>query len=167
MAITDQNGHNYISGLSNFKYLIHFFPQSQDYFSEYYNDASHKDMATFISVTEPGLIDNTNAQLDSKSIEPADYFPLSVGNTWLYSPSYGEQGNRKDSIIEEETVNSILTYVWNRQEAADDNYNEKRWISKENSEVKFHKIWGNEGLDPALTIDPPWVIIKLNLKVSW
>ena len=166
-AITDQNGHYYISGLSNCKYLIHFVPQSQNYFSEYYNDASHKDMATFISVTEPGLIDNTNAQLDSKSIEPADYFPLSVGNTWLYSPSYGEQGNRKDSIIEEETVNSILTYVWNRQEAADDNYNEKRWISKENSEVKFHKIWGNEGLDPALTIDPPWVIIKLNLKVSW
>ena len=64
-AITDQNGHYYISGLSNFKYLIHFVPHSQDYFSEYYNDASHKDMSTFISVTEPGLTDNTNAKLSS------------------------------------------------------------------------------------------------------
>jgi hypothetical protein len=55
----------------------------------------------------------------------ADYFPLAVGNTWIYSPSYGDEGNRIDTIIEEESVNGIHTYIWNRQEAPDDNYNEK------------------------------------------
>jgi hypothetical protein len=101
-------------------------------------------------------------------VNAADYFPLSVGNMWIYSPSFGDKGNkvRVDSVIGEETVNGIHTYIWNRQEAPDDNYNEKRWIAKDSSGVKAYKYWSNEGPDPAVIINPPWLMFKSNPTVG-
>jgi N-acetylneuraminic acid mutarotase len=96
----------------------------------------------------------------------ADYFPLSVGNTWVYFPSFGTNGNRMDTIPGEEFINDVRTYIWNRQEAPDDNYNEKRWLSKDHSGVKVHKIWSNEGIDPAAVIDPPWMMFESNPYVG-
>ena len=98
--------------------------------------------------------------------EAADYFPLEVGNRWIYSPSYGAHGYRIDTILKEESINGTNTYVWNRQEAPDDNYNEKRWIAKDGSDLKVYKIWGDEGLDPAIIITPPWIQDKLNPAVG-
>ena len=100
------------------------------------------------------------------NVVAADYFPLSVENTWSYHPSYGDNGDRVDTIIGKEIVNGIHTYIWNRQEAPDDNYNEKRWIAKTNAEVKFYKLWANFGPDPALILNPPWLIIKSEPKVD-
>lgn len=104
--------------------------------------------------------------LGALNAESADYFPLSVGNRWVYSPSYGDKGDRVDSIIGEETINDTLTYILNRQEAPDDNYNEKRWIFKDSAYVKFCKVWSNEGLDPAIMLDPPLIVIALEPKVG-
>ena len=95
----------------------------------------------------------------------ADYFPLAVGNCWVYRPSYGNSGDRIDSIIGSETVNGVRTYIWNRKEAPDDNYDEKRWIAKDASGLKVYKIWGNEGpISQAVTLDPPWVMLKFEPK---
>ena len=98
--------------------------------------------------------------------EAADYFPLEVGNRWIYSPSYGDKGDRIDTIIGEETVNDVHTYIWNRQEAPDDNYNEKLWLAKDGTDLKLYRIWSNEGLDPATTLGPPWIGVKLNPSVG-
>ncbi|MCX5847110.1 MAG: hypothetical protein NTW12_12275 [Deltaproteobacteria bacterium] len=99
-------------------------------------------------------------------VNSADYFPLSVGNTWIYYPSFGANGNRVDTVIGEEAINGIHTYIWNRQEAPNDNYNEKRWIATDNSGVKVYKYWDNEGADPAVIINPPWVTFKSNPNVG-
>ena len=98
--------------------------------------------------------------------EAADYFPLQVGNNWTYSPSYGAKGDRIDTIVGTETVNGTFTHIWNRQEAPDDNYNEKRWYAKEDSFVKGYKIWSNQGIDPPVNITPPWRVFKLNPVVG-
>jgi len=98
----------------------------------------------------------------SLEADAADYFPLQVGNRWTYSPSYGDKGDRVDTIVGTETVNGTFTYIWNRQEAPDDNYNEKRWYAKDDSYVKFYRIWGNEGLDPPFNPISPWRVFKLN-----
>ena len=94
----------------------------------------------------------------------ADYFPLQVGNSWTYSPSYGDKGDRVDTIIGKEEVNGTLTYIWNRQEAPDDNYNEKKWLAKDDTYLNMYKLWSNEGMD--LTFSPPWIMLKLNPVVG-
>jgi len=96
----------------------------------------------------------------------ADYFPLEVGNSWTYSPSYGDQGDRVDSITVKEEVNSTPTYIWNRQEAPDDNYNEKRWLAKDDAYLKIYKISSNEEIDPPVIFAPPWIMFKLNPVVG-
>ncbi len=96
------------------------------------------------------------------AVNSADYFPLSVGNRWVYFPSFGTNGNRVDSITGEESINGIHTYIWNRQEAPDDNYNEKIWIAKDDSGVKAYKFWSNEGPDPAIIMNPPWLLFESN-----
>lgn len=99
--------------------------------------------------------------------EAADYFPLQVGNSWTYSPSYGDKGDRVDTIVGTETVSGTFTYIWNRQEAPDDNYNEKRWLAKDGSYLKVYKIWGNEGpISTPIVISPPWNMLKLNAVVG-
>ena len=88
--------------------------------------------------------------------EAADYFPLQVGNSWTYSTPYGVSANRVDSIIGTETINGTHTYIWNSQEANDDNLHNKRWLAQDGNDLKMHKIWSNDGLDaifiPALTV---------------
>jgi hypothetical protein len=96
--------------------------------------------------------------------EAADFLPLKVGNSWTFSPSYGEYGNRVDSIIGTETINDTLTYIWNRQEAPDDNYNEKRWLAKTASYLKMHQVWSSDGLDA--TFSPAVTVGKLNPSVG-
>ena len=96
----------------------------------------------------------------------ADYFPLQVGNSWTYRPSYGDKGDRVDTIIGKEEVNGTLTYIWNRQEAPDDNYNEKRWLAKDDTYLKIYKVWSNEGIDPPVIFTPPWIMLKLNPVVG-
>jgi hypothetical protein len=68
-------------------------------------------------------------------VEAADYFPLSIGNRWVYYPSFGT-GYRIDTIAGEELVNNVPTFIWNRLEAPDDNYSEKRWLAYVNSELR-------------------------------
>ncbi len=99
----------------------------------------------------------------------ADYFPLQVGNSWTYSPSYGDKGDRVDSITGKEEVSSTPTYIWNRQEAPDDNYNEKRWLAQDDDYLKIYKISSNEDIDPPVIFTPPWNMFKLNPVVgdSW
>jgi len=96
----------------------------------------------------------------------ADYFPLEVGNRWTYSPSFGSKGDRVDTIIGKEEVNGTPTYIWNRQEAPDDNYNEKRWIAKDNTYLKMYKLSSNEGFDQPVTFTPPANMLKLNPVVG-
>ena len=96
----------------------------------------------------------------------ADYFPLQVGNMWTYSPSYGSQGDRVDTIIDKEEVNGTLTYIWNRQEAPDDNYNEQRWLAKDDTYLRVYQIGANENWDPPLILIPSWQMLKLNPVVG-
>jgi len=103
-------------------------------------------------------------QLGALKVIAGDYFPLQVGNNWTYSPSYGSMGDRVDTIIGKEEVNGTLTYIWNRQEAPDDNYNEKRWYAKDSIHLLFYKIWSNEGID--LTPASPMIALKLNPDVG-
>ncbi len=99
-------------------------------------------------------------------IEAADYFPLQVGNRWVYTPSFGD-GDRIDTIMGTETVNGTYTYIWKREEAAPDNYHEKRWLAKNGSDLEVHKIWGNMvGGDPAIILTPPFIQDKLNPAVG-
>jgi len=91
-------------------------------------------------------------------VRAADYFPLQVGNVWVYYPSYGK-GYRVDSIVGTEMVGETLTYIWKRLEAPPDNYHERRWLAKDGVDLKALKFWGNEA-EPPLTdpvlLDPPW-----------
>ena len=96
----------------------------------------------------------------------ADYFPLQVGNKWTYSPSFGNKGDRVDTIIGKEEVNGTLTYIWNRQEAPDDNYNEKRWLAKDDTYLRVYQIWDNDGTDPPIKFIPSWKMLKLNPVVG-
>jgi hypothetical protein len=94
----------------------------------------------------------------------ANYFLFEVGDSWTYSPSYGDKGDRIDTIIGKEEVNGILTYIWNRQEAPDDNFNEKRWHAKDGTHLLLYKIWSNFGIDKKFTL--PWIMLKLNPVVG-
>ncbi|MBI5674643.1 MAG: hypothetical protein HZC48_02285 [Nitrospirae bacterium] len=100
--------------------------------------------------------------------EAQDYFPLQVGNRWVYTPSYGD-GNRIDTIIGTEDVNGTFTYIWKREESALDNYHEKAWLAKDGSDLKNYKFWGNMGADPAVSMNQPVLWYKLNPVVgdSW
>ena len=121
----------------------------------------------------------------SAKVNAADYFPLKVGNCWVYSPSYGE-GLRIDSIVGTEMIRGkyrsqiapyhgvLQTYIWKRTEAPPDNYLEKRWLAKspDGTVVEAFKIWGNEGVDPStppMALVPPWIVAKQNTYVgdSW
>lgn len=94
-----------------------------------------------------------------------DYFPLEVGNRWVYTPSYGD-GDRIDTIVGTEDVNGTFTYIWKREEAAPDNYHEKLWLAKDGSDLNLYKLWGNMGGDPAVLITPPLIWYKLNPVVG-
>jgi len=97
----------------------------------------------------------------------ADYFPLAVGNTWVYYPSYGD-GNRVDKIIGAQNINGTRTYIWKRTEQPPDNYQEKRWLANSGGFLKIYKFWGNEMPSPQqpVIIDPPMRDMKLNPKVG-
>ncbi len=98
----------------------------------------------------------------SLSADTIDYFPLDVGNFWIYTPSYGEKGDRQDSIIGTETIGGVQTYIWNRQEAADDNYNEKRWLAKSDGSLTVRQFWANEGFTATVVPSQPWTMLKLS-----
>ncbi|MBN2033247.1 MAG: putative metal-binding motif-containing protein [Deltaproteobacteria bacterium] len=97
-----------------------------------------------------------------------DYFPLSVGNRWVYTPSYGKKGDRVDSIIGTETIGSVETCIWNRQEAPDDNYNEKRWLAKNDDYLQVYKYRSNDITD-AVIPSQPWVMLTFSpaLGETW
>ena len=44
------------------------------------------------------------------NVKASDYFPLEVGNRWVYTPSYGD-GDRIDTIVGTEDVNGTFTYI--------------------------------------------------------
>ena len=94
--------------------------------------------------------------------ETSDYFPLDVGNVWVYTPSFGVKGDRVDSIIGTETIEGVHTYIWNRQEAADDNYNEKRWLAKDGTYLSVLRYFGNEGFAGAVVPSQRWAMLKLS-----
>ncbi len=97
--------------------------------------------------------------------EAANYYPLQVGNRWVYTPSYGD-GTRVDTIVGTEDVNGTLTHVWKREESAPDNYHEKRWMASDDESVKLYKIWGNMALTPAVLINPPVTVGKRNPQLG-
>jgi hypothetical protein len=90
----------------------------------------------------------------------ADYFPLQVGNCWVYYPSYG-QGYRIDSIVGTEMVGRTSTYIWKRLEAPPDSYQERRWLMKDGVDLKALQFWANQ-MEPPLAepvlLDPPWLL---------
>ena len=100
--------------------------------------------------------------------EAQDYFPLEVGNRWVYTPSYcGPDTVRTDTIVGTETVNGTLTYIWKREEAVCDAYHERRWLAKDNFDLKVYKIWSNEEpLDSSALVTPPWTMARLNPDVG-
>ena len=90
-----------------------------------------------------------------------DYFPLTQGNRWEYSPSYGQQGNRIDTIVGNELIKNTHTYIWNRQEAPNDNFNEKMWFAKDGFDLTMYKYWNNEGIQSAIILATPALFAKL------
>ena len=102
----------------------------------------------------------------------ADYFPLQVGNVWVYYPSYGK-GYRVDSVVGTEMLGETLTYVWKRLEAPPDNYHERRWLFKDGVDLKALQFWGNEGNPPPtepISLDPAWFLGNIdnpNVGDSW
>ena len=45
------------------------------------------------------------------SVQASDYYPMQVGNQWVYTPSYGD-GTRVDRILGTEELDGVLTYIW-------------------------------------------------------
>jgi hypothetical protein len=99
-------------------------------------------ISTILSIGSEGMIfgDVYGAFLTPDS-ESVDYFPLSTGNRWVYKSSGDEGHYRVDTIIGQETVNGVPTYIKNRQDQEDPgSYNEKKWLAKDNTDVKLYKI---------------------------
>lgn len=100
------------------------------------------------------------------SIIPAvNYFPLEVGNKWIYS-SFIQGQYRHDEIIGTEIINGSATYIKERIEPSPDNYDEKRWLGYDSSSVLIFRIWSNEGADPAIDFSPPVIENKLSPQVG-
>jgi hypothetical protein len=105
-----------------------------------------------------------NAQLPSFCVI-ASYFPLQVGNKWVYS-SFVQGKYRNDEIVGTEIINGTTTYIKDRLEPSPDNYHEKRWLAFDSNSELFFRIWSNEGPDPAVNFSPPVVENKLNPEVG-
>jgi hypothetical protein len=94
-----------------------------------------------------------------------NYFPLEVGNKWIYS-SFVQGAYRNDEIIGTEIINGITTHIKERIEPAPDNYDDKRWLAYDSSSVLLYRIWSNEGADPAIDFSPPVIENKLSPQVG-
>jgi predicted outer membrane repeat protein len=105
-----------------------------------------------------------NAQLPSFCFS-SSYFPLQVGNKWVYT-SLVPGNYRNDEIIGSEIVNGITTYIRDRLEPSPDNYYEKMWLAYDSSSLLMFRIWGNEGADPAIDFMPPAVQLKISPQVG-
>lgn len=107
---------------------------------------------------------------EDKTIPPSiipvvNYFPLEVGNKWIYS-SFVQGKYRNDEIIGTEIINGSTTYIKERIEPAPDNYHEKQWLAYDISSVLMFRIWSNEGADPAIDLSPPVIVYKLSPQVG-
>ncbi len=94
-----------------------------------------------------------------------NYFPLEVGNKWIYS-SFVQGAYRNDEIIGTEIINGSTTYIKERIEPAPDNYDEKRWLAYDSSSVLIFRIWSNQGANPAIDFSPPGIEYKLSPQVG-
>jgi hypothetical protein len=99
-------------------------------------------------------------------ISPAvNYFPLDVGNKWIYT-SFVRGKYRTDEIIGTEIINGITTYIEEGIEPDPDNYHEKLWLTYDSSSVLLYRMWNNEGADPAIDVTPPGAWLSLNPQVG-
>ncbi len=107
---------------------------------------------------------------EDKTVPPSlipvvNYFPLQIGNKWIYS-SFVQGQYRNDEIIGTEIINTSTTYIKERIEPAPDNYHEKRWLAYDSSSVLIFRLWGNEGADSAIDFSPPVIENKLSPQVG-
>lgn len=99
-------------------------------------------------------------------ITVVNYFPLEVGNRWIYS-SFVEGKFRNDEIIGSEVINGSTTYIKERIEPAPDNYHEKRFLAYDSSSVLMFRFWGNLVAEPELIdFSPPLIENKLSPQVG-
>jgi hypothetical protein len=94
-----------------------------------------------------------------------NYFPLDVGDKWVYS-SFVQGQYRYDQITGTEAINGIRTFIKERIEPSPDNYHEKQWLAYDSSSVLLYRIWSNEGADPAIDLLPPVIENELNPQVG-
>ena len=120
---------------------------------------------TAMSGTFTNSSGNSGTWRATKVPQGANYFPLEVGNKWIYS-SFVQGAYRNDEIIGTEIINGSTTYIKERVEPAPDNYDEKRWLAYDSSSVLIFRIWGNEGTDPAIDFSPPGIEYKLSPQVG-
>lgn len=111
------------------------------------------------------LIVNLSIYLIPPIVQAADYYPLNVGNYWIYYPSYGD-GYRVDAIVGKDNIDGISTYKWMRRESAPDNYHEKRWYAKDGSDLMMYKFDSNEGCSSPLLLEPSVLVYKLDPTVG-
>jgi hypothetical protein len=88
-----------------------------------------------------------------------EYLPVVVGSQWTYEPGFGI-APRVDSVTGVETVQGVLCYKWERQEASPDNYHEIRWLVPDEGTVRVHRFAANEGLEDTGPMDPPMLLLK-------
>ena len=120
------------------------------------NISTYKFLATLLLIL-------LNIFLSQGVFAQTDY-PLAVGNSWVYSPSYGVHGDRVDTILGIDTVNGELAYIKERLEAPDDNYNDKKWLVDDGTTVSTRKFWDSDGLESL--IDPPWLEWDSQIQVG-
>lgn len=99
-------------------------------------------------------------------ISPAvNYFPLDVGDKWIYT-SFVPGKYRTDEIIGTEIINGVTTFIEEGIEPAPDNFHEKLWLAYDSSSVLIYRIWNNEGADPAIDVTPPGAWLRLSPQVG-
>lgn len=100
-------------------------------------------------------------------VAATNYFPLQVGNKWIYAIDGAHY--RTDEIMGTERVQNSLTYLLERLDPPYwDSYHEKRWMAYGAEDALVLKIWGNEGQgsQDGAELSPAWVHMKLSPKLG-
>lgn len=97
--------------------------------------------------------------------QPATYFPLQVGNKWIYT-SFISGEYRTDEIIGSEMIDNNTTFIKQRIEAPTDGYIDYFWLGYGSSSVETYRIQSNMGLETPYDFSPPATLIPLEPEVG-
>jgi hypothetical protein len=95
----------------------------------------------------------------------SDYYPLSVGNKWVYTSFIAGQ-NRVDRVIGAEEIDGKVCYVRERIEPPPDNYHETFWLHEADAATYLLRISSNEGLESPVDVPAGWVFDKADVRVG-